>query len=252
MRNSFLRMIFILLLASPSSVQPPPPPQPESYKLVLQWPVSFCNTNERLSDPCYQVYLLEFSIHGLWGYDKLGNSIMCHQHPNMVQMKTMSSKLLNDMKNSWRNHLMTRKYNELWKHEWITHGSCLNTFKTSTEYFTLATNVMEKIWKNFGKKELHEVFASEGLVPSGIPYDFQRFAKTIEIKSQNHLVVELRCNNDANRALQLYEIIFCVNLQGELKNCTFYAHGCYANLINYPEAPQPPPQTCPASTSYIP
>ena len=58
---------------------------------------------------------------------------------------------------------MTRKYNELWKHEWITHGSCLNTFQTLTEYFTLATNVMEKIWKNFGKKELHEVFASEGM-----------------------------------------------------------------------------------------
>ncbi|GFY89918.1 hypothetical protein Acr_07g0001150 [Actinidia rufa] len=71
MKNSFpYSMMFILLVMSLSSDQPSPPPK--SYKLVLQWPMSFCNTKERLVDPCHQAYPLEFSIHGLWGFDVSG------------------------------------------------------------------------------------------------------------------------------------------------------------------------------------
>ena len=37
-----------------------------------------------MSDPCHQIYPLEFSIHGLWDFDVYDNFIGC---PNMVSME---------------------------------------------------------------------------------------------------------------------------------------------------------------------
>ncbi|KAM7507995.1 hypothetical protein LguiA_018448 [Lonicera macranthoides] len=210
----FLCVFLLFTIAeSPPQARLPSPP-PHSFIFALQWPRSFCNTAQRIHDPC--IFPIPsshgFKIHGLWPQDSSGNPMEnCQPSASLNKAAVNKYSFIADLQNYWPN-LMGQDFT-FWKHEWDKHGTCSG--QTPEDYFLKAIDLIKFI-DNEMQTTILNCFSTEKL-PPGAVYAPSKFPSAI-LKFA-HLVANITCNFDFAGRNQLHEIRFCTDGNGVLRNC---------------------------------
>ena len=93
----------------------------------------------------------DYTIHGLWvDYARGGYPQFCSKKPfNISDLAPILPKLNTNWKSCWGNN------EELWKHEWDKHATCMGSHLTVPQYFNLTLQLFDELspFSSCNKKE---------------------------------------------------------------------------------------------------
>ena len=124
------------------------------------------------------------------------------------------------MNTYWKNQDGTDE--ELWEHEWSTHGTCISTLKTScyTNYVSKQEipDFFQKVVDLFQDLPTYQWLSAAGITPSSSKtYTSAQIQSALSSNHGGHNVY-LGCSNNA-----LSQVYYYFNVQGSVQNGTFEA-----------------------------
>ncbi|KAJ0099419.1 hypothetical protein Patl1_21901 [Pistacia atlantica] len=104
----------------------------DSMKLVLQWPISYCNNYGNQGCGILPIPQDDFKIHGLW-HSMNGEYVQfCGTHD--LTRNDLRSDLIDQLREEWPS--LKGDDFKFWRSQWSKHGLCHGT--TPAEYFQTA------------------------------------------------------------------------------------------------------------------
>ncbi|KAM7508025.1 hypothetical protein LguiA_018478 [Lonicera macranthoides] len=242
--NKFVLLLCVLIVFASLVQLQPPKSYPSSssssgpyYLMALQWPKAYCNTPERVNDPCtLNPIPQDFKIHGLWPQNAPKQTLMSSTSTTCPGLLSTDVKdIQSQLEKYWPN--LKGRHFDFWDYEWGKHGPWSG--ETPKDYFIKAVNVMQNIDQLSPKGRLIEILKEGGLIPGGRT-QYTTTSIPLEILSKTGLATEIKCNLDARGREQLHEIHFCVTAFGDLFNCsnlqppTLKLKSCKSPFIFFP------------------
>ncbi|KAF5748917.1 putative Ribonuclease 2 [Tripterygium wilfordii] len=197
------------------------------YKILLRWPESFCNTgNFTCERP-----ISNFTIHGLWPMYWGDHSVPSYSTqngctrtiprlPDEITRRLLVSILL-DMDKYWPNvkyHRYFAQNEHFWQYEWEQHGMCFDQSNYPIYYFNTTLNLIRRF-------NLLDLLITGGIIPNSYHgYDVSSIADIVDNFLQ--VQVEIRCNEDDQGLIQLYEIAICHLRNDTLTPCPYRFTNC--------------------------
>ncbi|XP_021889717.1 intracellular ribonuclease LX-like [Carica papaya] len=197
-----------------------------THKLVLQWPISFCNTGEfqcRNNVPDD-----DFTIHGLRHFNHNGNILInCGGAP--LGRDGLSDTTRRKLKSAWPNLKNGGRDIDFWGYQWSKHGSC-SGLAEPTLYFERALHL-----KSTCCSTLFSHLKMIGFTPSAsIPHTAGQIIDIISEKVGQ--VPGIKCNTNTNNAHQLLEITFCFDARRHPMNCSSDETYCPVKNVFFPSS----------------
>nr|POF22594.1 ribonuclease 1 [Quercus suber] len=191
--------------------------------LVLRWPPSFCNTGKKCDYPIPD----NFTVHGLWLNDN-SESVNCQKSSTRIQI---SCDLRQKMVSYWPD-LQNRTHPEgFWGSEYNKHGSCVAEFGNPVDYFQTALDIAQRIGDVTSLMTMN--------LSSGLPLEMGQLYQVKDFEpvttASGTFFPSLRCNK---KGIQLHEIVFCTDRDGNPKNCTPNVRRNCCGQFKFPPGPQ--------------
>ncbi|XP_048769269.1 uncharacterized protein LOC125675571 isoform X2 [Ostrea edulis] len=114
----------------------------DHFKLVFQWPVTFCEIHKF---KCVPQPPHHWTVHGFWPSNFNGNPVSdCSTEP--FKENQISSDTKKHMNRIWPNLYKNGLHTQLWSRQWKKHGTCADVPGTRTvgEYFTKAIELANR------------------------------------------------------------------------------------------------------------
>ncbi|XP_038693661.1 intracellular ribonuclease LX-like [Tripterygium wilfordii] len=124
--------------------------------------------------------------------------------------------------NNW-----VQKNLELWRKQFKRHGKCFDYPDHPLYYFNTALDFVRRV-------NLLRILGDASIFPRNTEgYLASYIANNISYVGGKR--AQIRCNEDANGALQLYEVQICFKPNGVTINCEFGYNNCNEDdMINFP------------------
>ncbi|KAE9597367.1 hypothetical protein Lal_00029883 [Lupinus albus] len=197
------------------------------FYFVLQWPGSYCDTQQSCCYPTTGKPSADFGIHGLWPNYKDG-SYPSNCDPNNSFQRSQISDLISSLQRNWPT-LACPSGNgiQFWTHEWEKHGTCSESVLSSQhDYFEAALNLKQRA-------NLLQALTSAGIQPDGGSYSLSSI--NAAIKGAIGYTPFIQCNVDSTRNSQLYQVYLCVNTNGsDFIQCPVFPSGKCGSEIEFP------------------
>ncbi|GMY21816.1 ribonuclease S-7-like [Fagus crenata] len=217
-------------------VKAPAPSNPQKnydyFSLVLQWPKSFCNTG---AVTCTSPIPNYFTVHGLWPQLYNGQWTNCNSDTKLNHDQRTKLNLMDFMKKYWPNLKSPGDNYRLWEHEYQKHGSCFSPFQEQPLlYFQKTVTMALQI-----RSVTNILYHSGGIWPSNREW-YKLKAIEDAIFRHFNFIPRLRCNYAGGSGfVQLYEIEFCFERNGSLRDCNKAGDFTFSKCGNRQVQPDP-------------
>ncbi|XP_038693665.1 ribonuclease S-2-like [Tripterygium wilfordii] len=227
------------------------------FKIAVKWPTSYCNTGHF---SCQGPIVVNFTIHGLFPmyfpntivppYDEdSGCTDITPMNEDDIDLDYLRS-ILDEMNMYWLDVVYdnwVRMNLALWRRQFWRHGKCFDYPDHPLYHFNIALDFIRRVnllqilddvlsstikCDGLGRNKAVRARARitprnrEGYLASYIAGNISRAGRKR---------VQIRCNEDAHKVLQLFEVVICFEPNGVAIPC---AHGyidCTENdMINFP------------------
>ncbi|KAK8947985.1 Ribonuclease 1 [Platanthera guangdongensis] len=175
------------------------------FYLVLQWPGSFCDAEQKCCYPNSGKPAAEFLIHGLWPNNNDG-SYPSNCDPDNSFASSQISDLMSNMEANWPSLACPSSNGySFWAHEWSKHGTCADSIFNEHDYFEAALNLKDKV-------DILQILSSSGIEPNDNSYSLSSIEEAIQTGFGFTSVID--CNKDVSGSIQLYQVQLCVDKTG--------------------------------------
>ncbi|KAI9111766.1 hypothetical protein K1719_017456 [Acacia pycnantha] len=172
------------------------------FYLVLQWPGSYCDTQQSCCYPTTGKPEADFGIHGLWPNYNDG-SYPSNCDPNNPFKQSEVSDLLSNLQRNWPTLACPSSSGiQFWSHEWDKHGTCSESVLQQHDYFASALNLKQQA-------NLLQALSNAGIQADGGSYSLSSIKDAI--KQSTGFAPFIECNDDSSGNNQLYQVYLCVD-----------------------------------------
>lgn len=132
-------------------------------------------------------HLSQWVVHGLWPTSWDSNKIVSECTDKVAyDFKSINPKVKKNLANKWYTSNLRVTNDALWRHEFITHGTCtynLGIGEDMNEFFKKTMELLD--WNNAG-----EILAEENIVPGG---NYQLLNITNALEKHLQVYVRIKC-----------------------------------------------------------
>ena len=196
------------------------------FYLVLQWPGSFCDTQQGCCYPSSGKPAADFSIHGLWPNYNDGSYPSNCDASNPFDESQIKD-LISGMQKNWPSLACPSSNGEtFWSHEWAKHGTCSESILNQHQYFQAALALKSQA-------NVLQALTSAGIEPNDGQYSLSSISSAI--KEGTDYTAGIECNTDESGNSQLYQVYLCVDTSGaSLVDCPVLPNGKCSSQVQFP------------------
>lgn len=200
-------------------------PQHDYFKLVLQWPNSYCLTSRQ---PCRKQVPQYFTIDGLWPELFTGKEPQSCSSPQVLTNAIIVN-LKYDLLKYWPD-LSTYNFEDsrqLWKDQWDLHGSCASDILLPEDYFPTALNLRRS-------HNMYDILTISDIRADGRSYPAEDILHAISKVTK--FMVNIVCKKDRMGNVYLLQIHLCIDSNAtEFIDCQDQAMNCDEDTIIFPD-----------------